>query len=239
MTDRTLQPPTQTAVTTAADVAYQAIRNHILNGDLEAGQRIDQDAEARRLDVSRMPVREALRRLEAEGLVEITRHRGAYVRPMSIADLEELYVMRIALEPVAGRFGAERASDETLDRMRELIPRMETIVTAVDAAAWLEVDWSFHSYLYADASLPRLLRTIHGLWEEVSRYRKLRLAYREELEVSLREHRELIAACAARDGREAETIIRTALERSQRTLPEVLREAGLAHDAPERGTGTS
>lgn len=229
----------QPTFNTAADVAYQAIRQHILDGDLKAGQRIDQEAEARRLEVSRMPVREALRRLEAEGLVEISRHRGAYVRPMSLADLEELYVIRIALEPVAGRLGAERVSDETLDHMRALIPRMEDIVTAVDAAAWLDADWSFHSYLYADASLPRLLRTIHGLWEEVSRYRRLRLAFREELEVSLQEHKELIAACAARDGALAETIIRTALERSQRTLPAVLRDLGLAHDAPERITSTS
>jgi DNA-binding GntR family transcriptional regulator len=240
VTDRDLQSePPRPAVTTAADVAYQAIRQHILNGSLKAGQRIDQDAEARRLDVSRMPVREALRRLEAEGLVEITRHRGAYVRPMSIADLEELYVIRIALEPVAGRFGAERVSDDTLNRMRALVPHMEQLVTDVDAAGWLEADWNFHSYLYADAQLPRLLRTIQGLWEEVSRYRKLRLAYREELEISLREHNELIAACTAHDGARAEEIIRTALERSQRTLPELLRETGLAHDATAVGTDTT
>src|SRR5690606_33015545 len=104
------------------------------------------------------------------------------------ADLEELYIMRIALEPVAGRHAAERVSDETLQRMHALVPQMETIVEQVDAAGWLDADWSFHSYLYADANLPRLLRTIHGLWEEVSRYRKLKLAFREELEVSLREH---------------------------------------------------
>jgi DNA-binding GntR family transcriptional regulator len=230
VTDHQLTTSAPLSVTTAADFAYQAIRQHILDGTLEAGQRIDQDAEARRLDVSRMPVREALRRLEAEGLVEITRHRGAYVRPMSIADLEELYVLRIALEPVAGRFGAERVSDETLDRMRGLVPRMEALVMNVDAAGWLEADWSFHSYLYADAQLPRLLRTIHSLWEEVSRYRKLKLAYREELETSLREHNELIAACAGHDGERAEVIIRTALERSQRTLPALLHETGLVHD---------
>lgn len=226
-------------ISTAADVAYQAIRQEIFNGELKSGQRIDQDAEARRLNVSRMPIREALRRLEAEGLVEISRHRGAFVRPMSITDLEELYIMRIALEPVAGRHAAEHVSDETLQRMHALVPQMEDIVEKVDAVGWLEADWSFHSYLYADAQLPRLLRTIHGLWEEVSRYRKLKLAFRDELEVSLREHNDLLAACADHDGARAEIIIRTALERSQRTLPNLLRDTGLAHDTPDTNTSKS
>lgn len=223
--------PLATGYRTMADVAYTALRRRILSGDLPAGQRIDQDAEARRLEASRMPIREALRRLEAEGLVEVTRHRGARVRPLSVDDLEDLYVLRIAVETVAGRLGAERISAGALEQMRNLMPEMESIVLRVDPVAWLEVDWTFHSTLYASARHPRLLHTIQGLWEEVGRYRKLGLARREELETSLGEHRAIIAACEQHDGLEAERVIRRALERSQGTLPHLLRQTGFGEDA--------
>lgn len=212
---------------TMADLAYATIRRQILIGELAAGQRIDQDAEAQRIQVSRMPIREALRRLEAEGLVEIAHHRGAHVRAMSGDDLEELYVMRIALEPVAGRLGAVQITSEILGELNDLLPRMESIVSEVDAVAWLKVDWIFHSTLYESAQHPRLLRTIQGLWEEVGRYRKLKLAFREELELSLAEHRAVIDACVRHDGIEVEQIIRDSLERSRQTLPDLLRRTGL------------
>ena len=98
MTD---QHPEPDGYRTVADLAYARLRQRILSGELAPGSRIDQDAEADRLLASRMPVREALRRLESEGLVEIVRHRGALVRGLSVSDLEDLYVLRIALEGVA------------------------------------------------------------------------------------------------------------------------------------------
>jgi DNA-binding GntR family transcriptional regulator len=183
--------------------------------------RIDQDAEAARLGASRMPIREALRRLESEGLVEIVRHRGAVVRPLGVADLEDLYVLRIALEGTAGRLGAERVNQDVLDRMRALMPAMAEIVACRDAAAWLEIDWPFHSALYEAAGHPRLLATIRTLREEVGRYRLLGLAQPQELELSLQSHRAILAACAERDGAEVERIIRASLEHTRDCLRRV------------------
>ncbi len=219
--------PAATGYRTMADIAYDALRDRVLSGALPPGTRIDQDAEAERLNASRMPVREALRRLEAEGLVEIVRHRGAVVRPLSIDDLEDLYVMRLALEGAAGRLGAEQIADHDLDAMRQLLPAMEEVVSRGDPVAWLDLDWAFHETLYRAARRPRLLRTIHGLRQEARRYRTVGLSLPRVLEISLREHRAMIDACDRRDGEEVESLIRNALERTRGELRHLL-EHGLA-----------
>jgi DNA-binding GntR family transcriptional regulator len=205
-----------------ADVAYEVLQHRILSGALKPGERIDQDAEAQRLNASRMPVREALRRLEAEGLVEIFRHRGAIVRTLSLEDLEDLYVLRLALESVAGRLGTENLSAEALDSMRSQLPAMEAVVQRGDPSAWIDLDWTFHETLYRAASRPRLLRTIQSLREEAKRYRTVGLALPDVLAVSLLEHRAIVDACARRDGEEVEILIRSALERTRRELRQLL-----------------
>ena len=203
---------------TMADIAYDELRRRILSGALPAGSRIDQDAEAERLHASRMPVREALRRLGAEGLVDIAPHRGAVVRSLSVADLEDLYVMRLALEGVAGRLGATQLPPGELEAMRQMLPAMEQIVAQDDPVAWLDLDWAFHRTLYRAAQRPRLLQTIHQLREEARRYRTVGLSMPRVLEVSLHEHRVIIDACERGDGEEVEVLIRQALERTRSEL---------------------
>lgn len=219
---------------TMADIAYDELRRRILSGVLPAGSRIDQDAEAERLRSSRMPIREALRRLGAEGLVDIAPHRGAVIRALSAADLEDLYVMRLALEGVAGRLGAEQLSPEDLAAMRQMLPAMEQIVVQDDPVAWLELDWAFHQTLYRAAHRPRLLQTIHQLREEARRYRTVGLSLPRVLEVSLQEHRDMVDACARRDGEEVEDLIRQALERTRSELRFLLEQGVLLAESTAR-----
>lgn len=222
-----LQGSTSDGYRTMADIAYDELRRRILSGALPAGSRIDQDAEAERLNASRMPVREALRRLGAEGLVDIAPHRGAVVRALSAADLEDLYVMRLALEGVAGRLGAEQLSASELETMRQMLPAMEQIVAQDDPVAWLELDWAFHQLLYRAAQRPRLLQTIHQLREEARRYRTVGLSLPRVLEVSLHEHRAMVEACERRDGEEVEDLIRQAMERTRSEMRYLLEQGVL------------
>lgn len=215
------QPPA--AHRTLVDLAHATLRARILNGELAPGSRLDHEAEARRLSVSRMPIREALRRLENEGLVEIQSHRAAYVRALSADDLDELYVLRIALEGTAGRLGAERLSDAHLERMRAMLPVMAEIVAREDRAAWLAADGQFHEALYAAARHPRLLAVIIGLREEASRYRLVGLAQARELRLGLEDHHAIVEACEQHDGREVERRIRDSLERWREMLQGLLR----------------
>jgi DNA-binding GntR family transcriptional regulator len=207
---------------TVADLAYDQLRERILSGALEPGARIDQDAEAERLAASRMPVREALRRLESEGLVQILRHRGAIVRPLSITDLEDLYVLRIELEGAASRLGTERITDSQLDAMRELIAPMEAIVERRDVQAWLAIDWDFHAILYGAAGYQRLLSTIQSLREEAGRYRLIGFKQPRELEHSLKSHHTILAAVARRDGGAVEEVVQGEMIRSRTEMARVL-----------------
>jgi DNA-binding GntR family transcriptional regulator len=206
------------------DLAYVTLRQRILDGDLPPGSRLDHEAEAQRLSMSRMPIREALRRLENEGLVEIQSHRAAYVRRLSAEDLEDLYVLRIALEGIAGRLGAERLDDGGLARMRAMLPTMAEIVARGDRGAWLRADGEFHETLYAAAHRLRLLSVIKGLREEASRYRLVGLAQPHEMELGLRDHHAMVTACERRDGAEVERLISESLERWRAMLQALLHQ---------------
>jgi DNA-binding GntR family transcriptional regulator len=193
-----------------------------LTGELPPGSRIDIDAEAQRLSASRIPIREARGRLESEGLVEIQRHRAAFVKPLSAADLEDIYVLRIALEGTAGRLGAERLEEAELARMRELLGTMEEIVASGDRLAWLAADEAFHDTLYRAARHPRLLTIIRRLREEAGRYRLVGLAQPRELELGLQDHYVIVDACARHDGETVERLIQQALVRWRAMLHELL-----------------
>lgn len=171
-----------------------------------------------------MPIREALGRLASEGLVIVVPHRGAQVRPLNAEDLQDLWILRVTLESMAGRLGAERIADDDLRRMRDLVPTMNAVVERNDPIAWLEVDSTFHTTLYAAAGHPRLAKFIQTLREEASRYRRIGLGMPGELKLSLDGHHRILAACSRRNGEEVERIIRTEVERSRDKLLALLRE---------------
>lgn len=208
---------------TASEFAYAQLRGRIVRCELKPGERIDQDAEAARLNVSRMPIREALRRLSSDGLVEILPHRGAMVRPMNLADLEDLYVLRISLEGLAGRLGCEQLSEQSLSVMEGLMPIMGDIVDNGNPDQWLDADWQFHSSLYESTGHTRLVRFIHMLREEATRYRRLGFLIPDELRLSLRGHEDILAACRARDSEEVERLIVASLEQSRDKIREIVR----------------
>lgn len=204
----------ETAFRTAADQAYAMLKRRILAGDIVPGRKIDQDAEARRLLLSRMPIREAIRRLEVEGLVDVVRHRGVVVKPLGLDDLEDLYFLRIELESLAVRLGARAIREEAISAMRKLVPKLRDLTSGDNLAAWLELDGNFHDVIFAAANRPRLYVQIRSLRQEAERYRSLRHAKPIELRLGLQHHRQMIAACERKNGEEAERLMRIAMERS-------------------------
>jgi DNA-binding GntR family transcriptional regulator len=214
-------------------MVYVQLRRRIVDGSLPPGSRIDQDAEAEALGVSRMPLREALRRLEAEGLVSVVRHGGAFVRDLSLGDLDDLYLLRAALEGLAGRIGTEQLSDTELNEMKCLVPSMEAVVRSPDLDAWLNVDWEFHSIIYGAAGHPRLFKMIRMLLDESARYRHLILADPEEVRLAFGHHREIIFACEQRDGERVEGVIRASIEKAHKRLRSLIEASLLAEDADD------
>jgi DNA-binding GntR family transcriptional regulator len=155
---------------TLADRAFATLHEAILVGRLEPGRRLPIEELASALDMSPMPVREALRRLDAVGLVEHVPHRGARVTRLSVADVVEIYEARLALEPLAVRHAAERLSEEDGERARTAFDALAKVARRTTARTW-PAHTEFHFALYRAARSRWLMRLILPLWESAERYR--------------------------------------------------------------------
>jgi DNA-binding GntR family transcriptional regulator len=201
----------------AQDVARR-LREAIYDGRLEAGERIRQEAVAQELGVSRIPVREALRQLESEGLVVIRPHSGARVAMLDFAECEEIYKMRERLEPLALSESMGKLSSEQLECARQLATDLEGLQG--DPAAWLEGDRRLHLACYAGVQTPRLLRTIVGYWNTTQQYRRILLSTFDDEDYLLQhsEHRLTVDALATGNARTGEDLMRAHIERSRLRL---------------------
>ncbi len=197
------------------------LRQLILSGLLGPGQPVNQDEIAERLGVSRMPVREALRTLAVEGLVQFHPNRGAVVTELSRRDMEELYALRIMLEGPAARRSAENMTSEHLTGLQGLIKEMERLRDG-PRAEWAEVHYRFHLSLYESAGMPRLGRLIAGLRNLVEPYSRIYIRLPERMRQAEREHRDLVAACRKRDGERAEKVLVEHLSSPSRALLDLL-----------------
>lgn len=197
------------------------LRQLILSGLLGPGQPVNQDEVAERLGVSRMPVREALRTLAVEGLVQFHPNRGAVVTELSRRDMEELYALRIMLEGPAARRSAENMTSEHLTGLQGLIKEMERLRDG-PRAEWAEVHYRFHLSLYEAAGMPRLGRLIAGLRNLVEPYSRIYIRLPERMRQAEREHRDLVAACRKRDGERAEKVLVEHLSSPSRALLDLL-----------------
>jgi DNA-binding GntR family transcriptional regulator len=200
-----------------ASVVARSVREAILDGRMKPGERIRQEDIARRLGTSRIPVREALRQLETEGLVSLVPHSGARVASMDYERFSELYQLREAVEPMAIAESASRLSDEQLAHLAELVHVIEQ--SADDMQHWLEADRRFHLESYAAAPLPRVLSMIEGFWNQTQQYRRAYLnTVQPQLELVTADHRLILDALERRDPRDAAALERVHIRRTRLTL---------------------
>lgn len=170
----------------------ESLRADILRGRRKSRQPLRQDEIAAEFRVSKIPVREALFQLKAEGLVNFTPNRGAAVSELSAAEADEIYAMRMALETVVLRRAIPRLTIADLGRAEEIL---EAIGREQDVARWSELNWAFHAALYDPANMPRLMEWVKTLHVNVARYLVIYLAGLDYQAVSQQEHREILDAC--------------------------------------------
>lgn len=182
----------------ASDHIAEVLRDAIVEGALPTGGMLRQDEIAARFHVSKIPVREALKRLEAEGLVSFSRNRGAVVAGLSPDEILEFMDIRAMLEARAAQLAAPRITDE---RLAEARCRLAEFGEARNGARWGELNWQFHSTLYADANRPILLNEIRSLYHKVERYVRalLSITTQTEMPKTQLEHGEILAAFERRD----------------------------------------
>jgi DNA-binding GntR family transcriptional regulator len=149
-------------IQSVVDHVYAALRGRILTGELERGTRLRQASLADELGVSRTPLREALRRLASEGLVELSPNRGATVSQLDFGDMRHAWAARLALEPGAARLAAERGGDDDVDRLRDAVAAQRRAHR--DVIESYEVNREFHLALVAASGNPHLTRFAEMLW---------------------------------------------------------------------------
>jgi len=186
------------------EIAHDAIRDGILTGRHAPGQRLIADDLAKELGVSRMPVREALHRLEVAGLVTIAPHRGAVVSELSETECIEIYHVRAVLDGLATRLATPNLSEADHARLTALLAEMEAGVEAKDPQRVLNVNREFHTLIWIAARAPRLRDLLENLYDASQRFRNMSVLIPGRLDQITHEHRLIVEALARGDAAAAE-----------------------------------
>jgi len=191
--------------------AAQALRELIVNGKLPEGTPLVQRDLAERLGISQTPIRLALIELERTGLVEVTGTGRALVRRLTREDLEELYAVRIGLEGLVARLGAEAVGDDEVDRMVEVLDRLVVLARKQEIDAYLLGRWELHSIAYLATGRARLVNEVERVFWRGERYHRLVLSSAERFKKSVSSYSDFVEACHLRKGPLAERVIQDSL----------------------------
>jgi len=194
----------------AGEAAADLIRRAILDGTLGPGQRLTEERLARDLKISRTPVREALRVLQAEGLVESAPYQGSTVRSYAISDLDDMYQLRALLEGHAARRAAQRVDDEGIETLRASCERLVALGDATDenVAEIVEENLFFHTSILELAGSERLMEMVRKVIELPLVYKSYHWYSPNQKRLSEHAHEQLVHVLAAHDADRAELIMR-------------------------------
>jgi DNA-binding GntR family transcriptional regulator len=177
-------------------VIARQLREAIISGQLLEGEPVRQDDVAQAFNVSKIPVREALKHLEAEGLVEFHRNKGALVTKISEPDLAQMFEVRVLLEVKAIRLAIPNMTEETFARAESICAEF---VGEDDIGRWAKLNWALHSCLYEPAKRPYLIGLIRSIHDKIERYLRMQMALSAGKDRADKEHKEIVAACRSRD----------------------------------------
>ncbi len=218
---------------TAGQKATSVIRDWILAGDLEPGAKLSQHRLATELGMSRIPVRDALRSLAAEGLVTVTATTTAGVAELSPADLQELYEIRISLEPRLGRLAIPNLTQDDFAAMEGLLDRM---AATRQTDHWLPLNNRFHEIMYAAAGRSRSLEIIRVVRRQTDRYTAVYIELNHDV-VDV-EHRMILEAARHQNPIRLEALITAHISSSYEEMLRFLDSEGRAPEREKTGVGT-
>lgn len=195
---------------TSSDRAYEELRRAILHGEFEMGARLGEVELASFLNISRTPIREALRRLAADGLVELESNRGARVASWTAEDIDETFVLRALLESHGASLAAERIDNAEIETLEALCEEMEQLVGEREGPGLdrlNEANREFHNRILAASGSARLPALVSSVVQMPIALRTFRRYSEEAMRRSSNHHRELVAAFRARSSTWAEAVM--------------------------------
>ncbi len=181
------------------DVVFNTLREAILKGELQPGERLMELQLASKLGVSRTPIREAIRMLEQEGLAVTMPRKGAEVARMTLKDMEDVLEVRDALDELAAQIACERMTAEQMQTLRDTKKEFEELLESGDVKKIADVDVRFHDIIYEATDNARLVSLLGNMREQLFRYRVECLKNPENYPALIAEHNDIVSALEARD----------------------------------------
>lgn len=200
------------------DIVYENLRKAIMDGKLQSGERIVEKDYADRMNISRTPVREALRKLEIEGLVQYIPRKGVVVNGFTKEDVIEIYTIRKALEGLAMRQVVEEITDEELAKLEKLVDDMEAADKAGDKEKVFTTCKEFNELLLNISRMPRLKGMVNMLQEYLERFRRITMSKSSRRSSAIKEHRAIFQAIKEKDAQKAEALVWEHLDASEKVF---------------------
>lgn len=206
------------------EIVFETIREAIITGHLPPGERLMEIQLAEEMGVSRTPVREAIRKLELEGLVIMIPRKGAYVASLSLKDIADVFEVRVALEGLAAGLAAERITEGELEELERTLVKVAEVSEAKDLEALIKLDTEFHDVLYKASRNDRLSQIVSNLREQIQRYRTTSLAIPGRMKEALEEHKQIVEAISERNVELAQHLAQAHIENAENSMLEALRQ---------------
>ncbi|MEL0437489.1 GntR family transcriptional regulator [Phycobacter sp. K97] len=206
----------------AATIIFEALRKAIIEGDLQDGEPLRQEDIAKSFNTSRFPVREALNRLEQQGLVRTQRYKGAVVATLSMQEAGEVFDLRSRLEADVIRAAVPNMSTEVLTKAQEYLDRF---AATDDPMHWGGLNRKFHGILYSASDMPYHIQVIENAIDRIDRYIRAQLVMSGGVARSTDEHRAILAACASGDAEEAARLTYAHIQDAKASLQRQLKAA--------------
>ena len=200
------------------DVVFNTLRQAILRGELKPGERLMEIQLANKLGVSRTPIREAIRKLELEGLVLMIPRKGAEVAEITEKNLRDVLEVRCALEELAVQLACDRMDEEGVRELRAAAETFESILNSDDITQIAQADVAFHDIIYAATDNRRLIQLLNNLREQMLRFRSISMHYPGRLAATWEEHRQMVENIADHNSAMARKVAKKHMENSERTL---------------------
>ena len=209
----TFQPMTESRP--IREIAYDVLKKAIITGEIPAGERIVETEYADRLHISRTPLREALRKLERDGLVEYVMRRGVVVHAFTTEDVDQIYTIRNSLEMLTLPYIIENATAEDIASLREKLAAMDALISKDDVEGLSPLARDFHTCLTAISGKNRILRVIEGQDEYIRRFSAMAIQQENRRSSAHEEHHKLVDLVEKKDLPALEELMRHHIERSK------------------------
>ena len=205
------------------DHVYTSIKNAIITAQRAPNERLIEETIAADMGTSRTPVREALQKLEKEGLIFRRPQTGFVVKGVAEEEVEDILDLQCVLEGHAGRLAASRITEDELRSLNDLISRQEDCLMNSDTETFIRLDGEFHDALHRAAKNARLYDLVQGLRDSIDRYRVIVFRSQAGLHLSVKDHKEMVSLMRTKNGRKIEKLIRTHLIRGKSIIKKTIR----------------